>query len=344
MDEKNTEEITQVYLYPHTYISFNALNNKYFKNSDFLRIKSVFELQYLDDPLFDDGSVNTEVLRHLVYGNERDLPILKSMFSYLHERYADFFEDYSYLRNIDTWQLPGAERIQKYFSFFMNDAKREVYYKNAVLAGYLDILQHPSVEAQTYEQVQSYMQELQSISPQAYKEMKDLLSSLYVISGNTQGMSDVAVKSRISKLYAQVFGIKSYHEDLAFFLLNTMYYGYDFQGETDFFSPFSQFLRQYMVEEGMIDSDGQFVRQDFSASGVYDYFSNYLQELLIANISFNSEDITALLYVLSRYIILDEQLYTGEDEKRKITGIQVHLDILKKIQSEMLSFYFLSAR
>jgi hypothetical protein len=71
---KTNSHITDIDLYPHTYLAFNPLKNIFVKNSDLLKISQIFTLEYFNEQITNKDNLSEKFLDIISLKQDNEKP------------------------------------------------------------------------------------------------------------------------------------------------------------------------------------------------------------------------------------------------------------------------------
>ena len=335
------EDITYVDLYPHMYLRLNPTRLQFLKNADLVRISSVFTLGALIASISDD----------IISWFLKSTWIESSTFfdSYLSHSKIEFdknAEDFKKILSIKSGEFPWVKSLQKYFYLFLNDTKKRAYYKNSIFSDLTRLLHSDKKETQTIQDIVSQLSALED-TPDDYREIRNVIDFYYSLAATDSNFSHLSAKINIHALMLEIHQktLSPYQESLL--SLSTLYQNYNISGDYSY-ENLSSFSNDY-IKRSWLDDD----KISLKKKQHFDYFSFFLSELFISRFSSTDENLrdfwlndnfNSLLKVMSDYVDISQKIYTPDEEKRSITGMYVHADVLKKLQDFMRSALFKDIR
>jgi len=95
-DIQAKESYTEIFSFPHTFLTFDPLKNKYLKNADRIRIFSVCNLGYIDTSFGKDFSSAKEKFSSLGFEDK----FIEEEIAYAEKRQADYHKKYEELTSL----------------------------------------------------------------------------------------------------------------------------------------------------------------------------------------------------------------------------------------------------
>ncbi len=353
LDKASQEYITNAYIFPNRYISFNTLRNNELRNADFLRISQVVSRYgYLNETLLQsDGTLGLKLSRLLWDSGQQ---FLTPIFSKIRSDIENNTQAYKELTSFNIWSFPWLEYIRERFLFFKNNTKKIVFYKNIILAD-IDSVFRDDDGKKHITDIKNNLDILESLSEQEYVFMKHLINYYaYIVQWNHDDISDT-IKKNFTQLLATI-STDSNDEKQYYSLqkLNTMYLKYNFYDDTTQLSDMSLFIDTFFQDLG-VQKDENSITDIVHQTSITDYFSAYLQSLLtqilLSHISsdktMSNETLAWALAIINENISLWEYIYFTQNNvsnSRKQTGLYQNLDFLIILEKFLKNNLFLSER
>ena len=328
---ESMDTLTKIFLYPRMHLSFNGLRAKFLSNADLVRISSVFSLDFFDNHLSTD-SANYLVLLENLWLDSGDF--LKQYLDFDIQEEAKDAKKLKDIRSMNVWEFPGINFLEKYVYIFLNESKKKAYYKNTAFEELVRLTKSDQTEASLISDLKNNLERISSY-PEDYNDFLSIIDYYYDLVLSEKWQESLYVKINFHNLILSLSGTGfdvASEKDL---FLNWLYDVYDM--EADFSYSDLTFFVDWYVERVWIVSwniDDK-TKQDL------DYFSFFLSELFISKFSSNTDslkefatndNLASILKIMSHYISLDDVIYSSGSDKRSVTWIYVHLDVLKKME------------
>jgi len=334
-------DVTEIYLYPHMSLEFNPTRSRFMKQADLIRIASVFDLSYYTDPFFTQES-------WLAASSE----FLQAMVSHISENDIKKQEDIWEIMDLQVWSFPGEWYIKKYFSLFVNDEKKKVYYKNIALDKILNLVNSTSRNSWMVNQAYSALQQLQ-VYPEDYKQMIEVFN--YTLRAMTHSYQTDHIYPRINlaDLDRKIRKLdpQTQTDYLSSYILDTLYGRFDFLGEYSY-STLGAFFETYL-KELWIDIVQEQEVEDIDTTYL-EYFSFFVENVIISrfdsSVEQNNRDLLLwsnlgdILRVMQWYISLNSIIYSNRGDTKAITLIYKYISVLESIERFTWNWFFESER
>lgn len=334
---ENSEKVTDVYLYPHMYIKFNPSRNKFLKNADLVRVSSVFSLDYFAPPVF--------------YGEVTDNfgTVFQEVMAYQKEQIPQENKQLQKLDSLSSYNFPGSDMIDTYFNIFVNQTKKDMYYKNKAFNNLITL-------SQTYKRDQDLVSttlesiELLKKSPENYKDIRETLDYMYNTILYSPSENMIYVKVNFTDLVGKING-EEVPTDSNFFLssffLDSLYSTFDISGDFSY-SSLLWFFNEYIQELGVDIKEQTGFTQNNRAYLEYLWF--FVENIIISRFETSAEqqdssdlldgnNLSDILRVMEWYITLSSIVYWNGGQTEAITLIYEYIDVLESV-SDFLHYTF----
>jgi len=320
-----SQTYTDIFLTPHMYIEFESSRGQFLQWADRLRVETIYKVWYLGESLGDE--IWDEFLKKYV---SRDNTFFHEIFSYISKNRESASEYISALRGKKVIEIPWIRLIKKYSAVFKNDEKKKIYYKNAILQLYIDILNVKKYDTSLLREIESVQGALKAFDIESYNEIQSLLSFLqWEISRDSNPVS-ISAKTYFAHLWWEIV---QWDEQEYMFHLHaySLYSIYDDSGSM-WFRVFREYLSSFLLS--------------YAWRGVYDeYFVFFLEKYLLFDLSPWNKRLSLVesLTVLWVFHEIAEKVYS-ETVTSKITWMYIYNNILYNISLYARDEYFLSER
>lgn len=335
------ELMTSAHLYPHMYLKFNTRRAKFLKNADLVRISSVFTLDSLAEPLLKE---NISILAwKLDIENNIFLDAYVWLLASELDNTRKIFTD---ILSIGTLEFPGASYLKQYFSILLNDSKKKAYYKNTAFHNLVKLMKSKQLEPALVEEIISDL-ELLSEYPEDKQDVVEIINHYYRVSIWASNFSDIYAKINLYSLIFAIDNRKLPDNYQSYLSLNSLYQNFNIYGNYSYVNLLS-FWNDYTSSSWVLSKDLTLAsKQDL------DYVSFFLSELFISKFSSSDENLREfwwennlehILQVMEDYIKLNNVIYDSTWDRRNVTGVYVHLDVLENLQDFMRNGLFRTDR
>ena len=345
--------LTESYFFPHQLIKFNPLRNLNLRKADFLRVTSVLSPLYIKDRLFDWSRPSDILSSHTS----------EDWFSFLNIALADIIskqrsnmDNYYKLNSISIWSFPGKDTIKKYASFFYNDSKKAVYYKNNILSIVQKLFKSKIYEKIIIDDLIFYLNNLKELDKDEYYKMLkiiDYYDKVIALSDNFE-----SIETKLNFLYLKQFlnwESISMYKNRPFIFLKLIYSLFDNWEKTSPINDFTLFTDSFLEnlwvnisQENIIQenvSRDKIIASDSDNILIIDYFLGFFKALLLSDlylkIDSNSQNLKSNLNLINKYIFLNYFIYLHDSTLwRKQTGLHESLELYNKLSLFMRLNFF----
>lgn len=331
--------INTAYLYPHEYIKFNPIKSESIKNNaDFIRVKQqVFKGGYIYDKISNKSTIDSNIWKLLW---EDALSFLKISLSKIHIDNLDNSKDFEKISEYKYWGFPWVEFIRKNISFFYNDSKKIVYYKNNIIDNIVKLFNLKDVKSSSIiDNINENLSLLKEIDQKEYDNVLNIINYFY----NTTVL-DNSLNNDTKKInfYNLVLKIKEEKRDVFYPSLifsKSLYSLYDSEESINLDLYLNDFLLMLFKD---LDIEIEGVLLSFSQDHVLkmDYLLYYLTSYL--SFVFNSDSsFDDSLSLINNYILLNKAIYFDYlDESRIVTWIFEWVKFLKELDKSLRNNLF----
>ena len=333
---KDNEDITDVDLYPHMYLRVNSTRLSFLKNADLVRISSVFDLWALSWSLTDD------VISWFVTSTWIESSAFFDQYlSYASIKFDKNTQDFKKVVAIKSGEFPWVKSLKKHFYLFLNDTKKRAYYKNNIFTDLTRLVKSHQKEDQIIQDIVEQLSVLEG-TPDDYREIRNVIDYYYWVIAQNSDFSYIHAKINIHSLMLAIHEKELSDMQESILSLSTLYENYNISWEYDY-ENLSSFSRDYMMTSWLDNDLGLGKKQQF------DYFSFFLGELFISRFLSTDENLKdfwsndnfkSLLKVMGDYAKINQNIYASDDEKRSVTGMYIHADVLNRLEDFMRKALF----
>lgn len=340
-DEKTNLTVTDVFLYPHMKLVFNPNRNPFMKQADLVRISSVFSLSYLSDSFFNTQVLNTDfsefLLSNITLQKEKNIEVQKKI---------------SQIQAAQIWSFPWEKYIKRYYNFFINDAKKKVYYKNVALGNILELIASSKKDT---ELVETTYQSLQLLDPypEDQKEVLEIFNYIYKNLLQTYDEKYIYTKVNFDQLAQNLKNTKTQesNEFIALYFLDSLYSSFDFSAKYSY-KNLNSFFTSYLWELWIDVQNTQEVQQN--DLGYLEYFSFFLENIITSRFISESTqsdsgilsgwNLDDILSVTKWYVDLNDIIYGDKGESKAITLMYQYIGVLESLDTFIKKSFFMEQR
>ncbi len=329
-NEEWSEHYTDILLQPHMYIVFQPSRGSFLKNSDALRVQTVYTLWYLWNQVQDIQW--DKVAKKYSEGEES---FLQSAAAHILNRDKVYTQKLDLFLDQKVSQISGFTAANRYIHLFVNKQKKIAFYKNIILRGYSDIMNSKEYNTQLVSQVEKDLETLRELDTESYRELlllkEDYMSLLYAFTGR-----DYISPKILFTLIGDALPSKDKYEfPLAGFSLFS-YYDDNGRIERETEEIFLESFQKFTNLKSTSNSQKTLRNQ---------YFSYFLQEQLLFILDGDGENFSmnSFIDILRNHTEVTKSFYDSEKNTR-ISTLYVFNDILTKVDSFLRTQYFKTER
>ena len=332
-DIRNGSVLTKSYFFPHEFIKFNPLKNLSLKNADFLRVTTVSSAWYIKDRLISDFWISDSLSR---LASIESTSFLKLVFKDFASRDSLNTKNYNDLKSISLWEFPWKDMIEKYISFFYNDSKKTVYYKNNILVLIDKLFRSKTHEKPTIDDLVLYLNKLRELDSQEYDNILRIISYYDKVVSLENTSNSIESKLNFSYLKDSLNGLKiKVYEDKSLISLSSLYSLFDSWNKSFSLKDFDLFVNSFLKSLSVNIENNKIFVSDMDNSLFIDYFTYFFKNLLVSNLSlkqdFSVQDIDSNLKLINKYMLLSDFIYFNDSDLRKKTWLYENLEFSKKL-------------
>lgn len=333
------EEITNIDLYPHTYLIFNPKNNIYAKNSDLLKISQIFSLWYFKDSIILNNVISEKIVNLISLNKDQNNKIVNESLLFLKqdieksEKLIKNFSEYDFL------SIPWESYINKYVSFFVNNNKKSIYYKNIIIRDLSKLLENKNNGYNIINNIINNYENLKKIDKVWAEEIKQIIYFYY--SSIIKTNKNFKIKILFSELQLRI-NKWNLHIDLKSLVnLEKIFFTYDFQKNNNFYNQINLFIQEYLLDLKVQLSINNNWIIDISNIEKTDYLLFFLEKVLLtSNFSSLNIDNHNLLKIYNIYAEISNSFYINSNNKTIKTWIFINSKILQKFDTIIKNKYF----
>lgn len=324
---------TDVFLYPHWYMLFDPERNYLVSGWDALRVSSVLSwVWYFNNNILDiNWEINPDFFKSIwpILKDESFFTTaIKTIFYNNKILYSRLWEIRKEEKSFTTW----SKLLEKYDWLFINKTKKDSFYKSIIFNDLDDLFVSKNRENKLVNNIYSNYVKLN------WKLDSDIQRVFNNYYRYISLESNFAAKQNFYSLYQKLSNNKV--EFLwSLFYLRDIYNDFDFIWSDNLYSDITLFTKSYFSDLNInIWKDKLLIKdEDYSK---LDYFSLYLMKLLLTSNSFDKETVSKVISIFDYYVLLDNNLYWWQNEKKIATWVKNHLDVLTNISKSIRSYYF----
>jgi hypothetical protein len=338
-DIDTNENITDLDLYPHSYLIFNPKKNTFVKNSDLLKISQTFSLWYFNEKIYKEENINQEFQELITIKDENYKQLVNySLLSIKQDYFRKKKLISSFLLN-NFWTIPWETLINKYFSYFINDNKKRIYYKNKILRDLNVLIKSKPVLPTKINNINNDLQILKTLNKEDYIEMENIISYFYSLILLTD--SELNTKINITKLVYKISNKEFKLKNKSLSFLDSLFLKYNFSEENDFHYKLNTFNENYFSD---LKIDIYWNNEKLSINNFekIDYFLFFQKNILLWD--YSEKNTSDLLSLFNDYVTISNYYYGYSDDKIKRTWLFTNSQILNKLRKIIKNKYFFEER
>jgi len=302
-EKTSLKKVSSMYLFPHDYIKFDPNKNKFLVNADLFRIKTIINNWYIKAKITDEKDISEYKNIQTYINND----FIKTSISYINSRISIDKKNYQKLSFKVAINYPLKDYIEKYFVLFINDTKKESYYKNLIINDLLLLVKSDKEENIIVQNIKTNLSNLQSFSKTWYDDILAYIDTYYeIIIKNNDSKKYYAIKNFRNLKDKKQTNNNSYLKDIIY--LQNMYIDYDFLEESNIknqlYNFTNIFFSNFKIEENkfFFTKDNDFFFMESFAS----YLENQIKTFLFIDWV---SDIKQDLVILNNYLFLVNSVY-----------------------------------
>ncbi len=344
LDEK---KINSYYMYPHNYLMFDIKNNTFSRLwTDVFRIKTIVKEGFLTENI----SANLKEWWKLYwllkwYKNN----FLKTSINQIKINYKINSSIFNELKNLRSFSLIWENYITKYFSFFVNDTKKRIYFKQLVLNKLQKLLNSKEKENKLIIDIISNLNSIKKVNKQDYNDLSNIIRWYYnIIIQNNNINNEVVLNNFLPLAWYIKNNDNKYKKqtDLDLYvLLKNIFFWYDFRNNTHIEKNFNDFVNNYFLKLKI--NNWALILWKWVDLVLLESFLYYLEDYL-NNFAFNSKhidlDIKTFrlnINILDKYFYLNKKIYFSNKKLELInTWLFKNYNLLNSILSFIRNNFF----
>lgn len=338
----NWEEMTNSFLYPHTYLVFNPIKNIFIKNWDLLKVSQTFSLWDFDEQIIIDWEINNNFLDIVSLKEENDKEIIINAINLIKQDYKNDNEIINNFSSSNFLSLAWENFILKYSDFFINPSKKSTYLKNIITRKLQQLINSPKDWEEIIKIILSNLEELEKIDSKWASEIKDVIEFYYSIV--IKDVNDFDVKFNLAKLESEINNKNSNLKFKSLISLEKTFFKYDFLENKNLYKDIIVFKNEYLKDLD-IEIWNNINESSISNLEKIDYFLLFLENIL-TNADFSSENIDAndLITIFSDYVSIADYFYNTNNNTIKRTWLYNNSQILNLFIEILENRYFSEER
>lgn len=327
---ENNKIVNNISLYPHSFIKIIPEQNKNIENADILRLNQRFPLEYLNEKIIVNWSINENIIYKLLWDrSEKENEIIKNMFIFL---YLNDEKNDIILENIKWskfWILLWEKLIKKYNVLFLNEKKKTIYYKNLIIRTLWDIVNIKWVDNEKNDFLINSLNELKDINVDEYNEMRKIYNYYSYLVINWY-KNDIESKLNFSKIYSKLEWTNYVFKDKYLLSLNDAYFKYDFKNDNNLFKEIN------------------YINNTYPSTSLWEveksYLIFFLNKVIISwfeEVSKNKDILFEdIIWIFNTYVSTSIDYYSMKDDVRIRTWLEEYNNILNKLSIKIKNTYF----
>lgn len=335
LNSSTWEVATSFEMFPHTAFKMNTKHNWALIWADLFRIDIINKISYIHESLLSDSwKINVDFLSSVWYS--RDLDAIKFLNFILKRKKSDEeVSDYKKLQDLSIGKPLAISFINKYFSFFYNDEKKKIFYKNLILEEIHDLFAKRPDEFNKKELSDTieHFKALKSLSLVDYEEMYGVLSYYYKTVVMKNNVDLLPLKESYAYIFASLDS-KKYIVDTNLVKINSLYNSYDnnLASDEDLYAGFSSYINgKYYDNKGLF--------REWIDHRDLVWLSYSLKNLLKNSILLDNHDFAS---VFASYLELNNLILVSSENKKTTwaTYVYVYSELIPEFKKNIKLYYF----
>jgi len=338
--------INYYYMYPHNYLMFNIKNNTFSRLwTDVFRIKTIVKEGFLTDNI--TNNLREWWKLYWVFKWYKD-DFLKTSVNQIKINYKKNNDIFNKLRDLKNFNLIWEDYINKYFSFFVNDTKKRIYFKQLVLNKLQKLLNTKEKGTILVTDIISNLNSIKNVNKKDYNDLCDIIRWYYNIIIQNNNIDNKIALNNFLPLAQYLKNDKRYKKrtDLDLYvLLKNIFFWYDFKNQTHIEKNFNDFVNSYFIKFKI--DNWKLLLWKWINLVLLESFSYYLEDYL-NNFAFNSKhidlDINIFrlnINILEKYFYLNKKIYFSNKKLELInTWLFKNYNLLNSILSFIRNNFF----
>jgi len=187
------------YNYPHNYVLFNIKNNTFSRIWwDVFRLKTIIKDWFIKNKLKSDLSLN-------LFLTDEKLNFFQTTYNLIdieNKNYNILLRD---IERLDTFRLIWEDYINKYSKYFINDAKKRIYYKQSLLNSIQELFLENQNSTDTSIDIINKLEALKNYNKSDYYDILNVINWYYRIIVKNNSLED---KERLNNFLPLIKYIK----------------------------------------------------------------------------------------------------------------------------------------
>lgn len=324
-----TEEGTLLDIYPNMYAMYDPQLNTQIINADLLRIQNVQDLGMINSPLYKESpdvswninyELHDEVKKYVFLENENNYNFIKKIFNFNKFQEKTYKTKFIKLTQNNFYNFPGEKYIIKYYTYFQNEEKKKVYYKNIILKELVSIINSKNnIDSKKIDIIIENITLLKENHPDDYKLIRKTINHYYENILYSQ-YSSPSLLVQFSKLNQKLNEENEEFNYISLLALRNIYTRYHNGNSSDFHKLLNGFIDQHKIEMNMSIYDEN--------HRVHNYFLFFLKNILVADFS-KVEDHNDIVLLFQKYLDIQNVFLEKWDDVTKKTALFDNATLLK---------------
>jgi len=192
-------KLNYYYNYPHNYVLFNIKNNTFSRIWwDVFRLKTIIKDWFIKNKLKSDLSLN-------LFLTDEKLNFFQTTYNLIdieNKNYNILLRD---IERLDTFRLIWEDYINKYSKYFINDAKKRIYYKQSLLNSIQELFLENQNSTDTSIDIINKLEALKNYNKSDYYDILNVINWYYRIIVKNNSLED---KERLNNFLPLIKYIK----------------------------------------------------------------------------------------------------------------------------------------
>ncbi len=335
---------TEVYLYPHMLISFDAQRNNFLENADRIRVSTVHDFDYIYDSISKtDASYFISALTSLWFSSNFlvNTVLYQEMLLSESEKYIS-----SLVSKKSKFKIPGDYYIQKYKMLFLNETKRKAYLKALIAEEFLTLIGSHGFEDSAYAQMNDYISQWEVLDKEEFQNFKNSLRPIVFYFLQSTDRRDIDTKKQLISLFSKTKNFDFRKNWIAStMLLSDIYRQFDIlDDEKNYYEWIGIFIDSYSWDIGIksdIEKNSKLTQKTYAL----DYLIFFLEKILVPDEeNFSESNFPALIKIFDVYNTISYVVYWNGDESLAKTALYVNLNLIRRILNLLNVLYFQQKR
>lgn len=337
------ENMTSVFLYPHSYLVLNPMKNVFLKNADLLKVSQNFNLWYFTEKIITNNSISKDFIDLISLKNKKDEKIIENILLIIKQDNKDKIKIYNDFLKSSFSTLTWEDFINKYSNLFINHWKMSIFHKNIIIRNLNKLLSDNKNSTDTINKIINSSKVLEKIDKDWFEEIKNIITYYYEVSlsSNININSKINLTNLINKLNNEKFIL----ENKSLISLEKTFFDYDFTWGDSFYKEVSLFRKNYFDDLNINLKWEKTKKYSIENMEKVDYLLFFMENLLLSSdFSDRNIDTKDIIFIFNDYVKIANSFYVFNDETIKRTWLFTNSKILNKFIDILEDNYFYKER